>query len=212
MSFDRLAPHYRWMEQVLAGRKLQRCRTEFLDRIPPPRRILSLGEGPGRFLAECARRFPGAEITCVDASERMLFEARRGLTRDGLLARNAVFVHSNIFDWKASEPHDLIATHFFLDCFRPDQLKDLVARIAAASDRKANWLLADFQAASEGLKRIRSRAILFVMYRFFRVAARLPARSLTAPDPFLRDAGFNLRARTVSEWELLRSDWWQRDE
>ena len=27
MSFDRLAPHYTWMEAVLAGPRLQRCRT-----------------------------------------------------------------------------------------------------------------------------------------------------------------------------------------
>ena len=30
-SFDLLAPHYRWMEFVLAGRKLQECRTVFLQ-------------------------------------------------------------------------------------------------------------------------------------------------------------------------------------
>src|SRR5439155_22241467 len=34
MSFDTLAPHYRWMEFILAGKKLQRCRTAFLDEIP----------------------------------------------------------------------------------------------------------------------------------------------------------------------------------
>ena len=31
MSFDRLAPHYSWMERVLAGRELHKCRTAFLE-------------------------------------------------------------------------------------------------------------------------------------------------------------------------------------
>ena len=30
-GFDRLAQHYYWMECVLAGRTLQKCRTAFLD-------------------------------------------------------------------------------------------------------------------------------------------------------------------------------------
>ncbi|HXC98086.1 MAG TPA: hypothetical protein VN048_02010, partial [Verrucomicrobiae bacterium] len=36
-DFDLLAPHYRWMEWLLAGPKLHRCRTAFLPAIPPPR-------------------------------------------------------------------------------------------------------------------------------------------------------------------------------
>ena len=44
MSFDLLAPHYRWMEFILAGEKLQRCRTAFLDELPAARNILLVGE------------------------------------------------------------------------------------------------------------------------------------------------------------------------
>src|SRR5947207_3033135 len=54
MSFDLLAPHYRWMEFLLAGEKLHRGRTAFLDLIPPPEKILLAGEGHGRCLVECA--------------------------------------------------------------------------------------------------------------------------------------------------------------
>src|SRR6187399_1553649 len=72
MSFDRLAPYYRGMEFICAGEKMQRCRTTFLDQIPATQNILLLGEGHGRCLVECLRRFPRAHITCVDASQRML--------------------------------------------------------------------------------------------------------------------------------------------
>jgi len=65
-SFDLLAPHYRWLEWFLAGGKLQRCRTACLGMIAAPK-VLSYGEGNGRFLAALCRKFPEAEVTSVDA-------------------------------------------------------------------------------------------------------------------------------------------------
>ena len=65
MSFDLLAPHYRWMEWLLAGGKLQRCRTACLGMIPAPAKVLIYGEGNGRFLAALCREFPEAEVTSV---------------------------------------------------------------------------------------------------------------------------------------------------
>ena len=60
MSFDRLAPHYEWMEVVFAGRRLQRARTAWLEALAGRTDILSLGEGHGPFAVACAQRFPSA--------------------------------------------------------------------------------------------------------------------------------------------------------
>lgn len=211
MSFDLLAPHYRWMEFMLAGEKLQRCRTAFLDEIPGARTILLLGEGHGRCLVECCRRFPNAQITCVDASERMLAEARRRLTRRKPGAVRVKFTQANVLDWMPSdETYDLIVTHFFLDCFRPEQLEHIIPRFAACATPDANWLIADFQTPARGLRRVRGRLILWTMYAFFRAITGLPAHKLATPDAFLESAGFKLLRRTETEWGLLHSDWWRR--
>ena len=88
MSFDPLARHYRWMEPLLAGNKLQRCRAAFLDHVRDAQNVLIAGEGNGRFFVECRRKLPSAQITLVDASARMLAEARvyaSTLLRDPLL-------------------------------------------------------------------------------------------------------------------------------
>lgn len=210
MSFDILAPHYRWMEIVLAGEKLQRCRTAFLSSIPTGKNVLILGEGNGRFLEKCRRAIPAAKITCVDASQRMLALARQRLGEDTGLTE---FVCADALTWtRPKGGFDLIVTHFFLDCFRPEQLEDLIGKIAEAAVPNANWLLADFQAAPGGLPRFRSQLILWTMYRFFRVTTRLPAKSLTSPDALLERQGFKLRKRQVSDWGLLHSDWWERAE
>jgi ubiquinone/menaquinone biosynthesis C-methylase UbiE len=212
MSFDLLAPHYRWMEFVLAGDKLQRCRTAFLDRVAESRKILILGEGNGRFLRECRRKSPHAKITCVDASARMLALARERAGR-GAGREPIDFVCADALAWTPPESgFDLIVTHFFLDCFQSGQLESLVAKLADAAAPGANWLLADFQSATAGWQRYRSRLILWMMYRFFRVVTRLPATALISPEVFLERNGFKLRAREVRDWGLLHSDWWQHDE
>jgi hypothetical protein len=106
---------------------------------------------------------------------------------------------------------DAIVTHFFLDCFREDQLARLVGVLAAAAKRRAVWLLADFQIPASGLQRHRARLIHKVMYAFFRVTCGLPARRLTTPDPFLQSHHFGLADRRISEWGLLHSDRWVRE-
>ena len=214
MSFNTLAPHYRWMEFILAGKKLQRCRTAFFNEVPLADNILLVGEGNGRCLTACLRQFASSQITCIDASEGMLEQARRAVERSGLPARQVRFVHSTIQE--ATEltiaSYDLIVTNFFLDCFPVLQLQQVVADLSRYARPVANWLVADFQTAPSGWRRWRSRLILSLMYTFFRVATRLPARQLTDPAQFLRQAGFVLHRRVQSDWDLLHSDWWRRDE
>lgn len=211
MSFDALAPHYRWMELVLAGEKLQRCRTAFLNRISPPESILIWGEGNGRFLVECRRAWSGTRILCADASQKMLELAKRRIERAGLGAEGIDFLRADVLSWKpVKQEFDLIVTHFFLDCFRGDQLQQVIERLSVAARPTAEWLIADFQAPTSGLRRIRARLILMTMYLFFKVATRLPANRLTQPDPFIAGSKFVLTERRVSEWGLLHSDLWQR--
>ncbi len=199
------------MEFVLAGEKLQDCRTAFLDRVAHAKKVLILGEGNGRFLRECRLRLPKAQIMCVDASAQMLASARKRANIPGHNSDDIKFIHADALTWAPAESDiDLFVTHFFLDCFRPEQLKLLIAKLTSVAAPRANWLLADFQAAASGLQRQRSRIILWMMYRFFRVATRLPAKRLTPPDALLEAHGFELRERRESDWGLLHSDWWQR--
>jgi ubiquinone/menaquinone biosynthesis C-methylase UbiE len=206
MSFDTLAPHYRWMERVLAGQKLQRCRTAFLDKIPAPKRALLVGEGNGRFLTAFITQFPNCEITCLDASAKMLAEAKRFSAPHPIQ-----FIDTDIHAWKApAATFDLIVTNFFLDCFPADQLAIIIKSLATASAPEATWLLADFNQPAQGWKRWRAQWILASMYLFFRAATKLPVKQLIAPDPFLIANGFHLVDRVHHDWELLHADHWKR--
>ena len=208
-NFDWLAPHYRWMEWVLAGPKLQRCRAAFLNALPAPRHALVVGPGRGRFVEELLIKHPRVRCTCVDSSRGMLEATRRRLETRGLDTSGVEFIHADILDWQAPRAEfDLITTHFVLDCFRPEQLAKVVPSLAKAAAPEARWLISDFQEPSGGLAKWRARAILEVMYLFFRWAAALPASELTDPDSLLAQSGFKLRERRVFDWGLLHSDLW----
>lgn len=211
MSFDLLAPHYRWMEWLSAGGKLQRCRTALLDAVSTPSKVLVYGEGNGRFLVELCRRFPQAEVTVVDASAVMLKLARRRLQDAGLGAAGVDFIHADALAWKPpAGEFDLLVTCFFLDCFREDELRRLVPVIAAAGRPRAQWLVADFQIAPAGLARLRSRVIVAVLYAFFRRATGLSARELVDPGPLLGAEGFHMLAHEEQDLGMLHSSLWSR--
>jgi SAM-dependent methyltransferase len=210
MSFDRLAPHYRWMEAVLAGRVMQRCRLAWLGEVRNCRNVLVAGVGPGRFVEQALRVMPEARFTCVDASRAMLARASAAAEKAGGTAR-VRFVHAALPEWKP-EPlaHDLIVTHFFLDCFPEPALSEVVARLASGAKADARWLLADFQIPERGLRRLRARMVLALAYRFFRITTALPASRIFPPDDALRANGFHMQRTMTANWSLLHSDLWSR--
>lgn len=212
MSFDRLAPHYRWMEWLLAGGKLQCCRTAFLPAVPRPRHALLLGEGNGRFLIALLRAHPGIRFTCVDASARMLQGTQARLKQEGIGAEGGRFIHANVLAWiPPAAEFDLIVTNFFLDCFPPEALETVLSRVTGAAAPSARWLVADFREPPAGWRRWRARGILRLMYWFFRRATALPAKQLTPPDVILQRSGFKLVGRRLHDWGLLHSDLWERE-
>jgi ubiquinone/menaquinone biosynthesis C-methylase UbiE len=209
--FDHLAKHYDWMESLLAGGKLENCRNALWDDIPPLKSALLVGEGHGRFLISLLKRYPAATVTCVDASEQMLNVARRRLQREPFSLQKVEFVHAALPSWNPPRQcYDLIATHFFLDCFPREQLGAVISALEPALRPGACWLVADFQVPRGGFRRQRARVIHWLMYGFFRLATKLPASRLVSPRPFLRGHGFIRVRREEFDWGLLVAELWRR--
>lgn len=208
MNFDRLAPHYDWLEAVTAGSRLQRARTQWLEALGGCQHVLSVGEGHGRFAAAFTARFPKIELTCVDGSQAMLACARERI-KNGSVKIN--WVRADLLSWQAPRQYDAIVTCFFLDCFPADALAEMIAKLANCAADDAIWLVADFAVPQRGLAHYRARFVHWLMYAFFRSVVGLPARRLVAPDDLLNTHGFHLAARCESEWGLLRADLWRRN-
>jgi ubiquinone/menaquinone biosynthesis C-methylase UbiE len=211
MSFDRIAPHYRWLEFVLAGEKLQRCRTVHLRRVVETHRALLVGEGNGRFLAACARQLPETHFTVLDASAAMLERARKNWERAGGEPVRAAFIQGTLPDCALPEGRfDLIVTNFFFDCFTERELPAIIFALAAAAAPSARWLVSDFAVPPTGLPRWRALLVLKIAYAFFRRATGLSASEIVSPDRFLNAKGFRMKRRIDSDFGLLHADCWER--
>lgn len=211
MSFDHLAMHYRWMEAVLAGDVLQRCRTCWLGEVRDAKRVLLAGEGNGRMLEACALALPGCQITVLDQSEAMLNQARERW-RKNRDSQNVTFKRADLRAWTSGqERFDLVVTNFFLDCFAADELHQVVANLSASASSHARWLLADFTVPHAGWKRARALGVLALAYGFFRIATDISANRITEPDTAMRMTGFVLQRQKRFNHGLLRADLWARD-
>ncbi len=209
-GFDVLAPHYHWMERVLAGGLLQRSRLEFLATLEP-RCVLVAGEGHGKFLGAFLQTFPEARVTCVDASAGMLAVAKCHLAQQGISEARVNWVQAELPGWEPpAGPFDLVVTNFFLDCFAGEELRQVVGVLAPSCGPQGAWIVTDFHVPSRGAARYRAKAVLWLMYRFFRVATRLPAQRLEDPSPWIRAQGFSLKGEKTRDWGLVRSQLWRR--
>jgi ubiquinone/menaquinone biosynthesis C-methylase UbiE len=213
VSFDRIAPHYRWLEAITFGNALQRARVFAIGKIASPRRAIIVGEGNGRFLREFVRAHPRTEIDCLDASDRMLEKARARLDSSSAQSRGRIrFLPQDIVSWSPEKgAYDLLVTHFFLDCFPPNDVKVIVDKLAGFAAADAVWLLADFAIPDRGFKRAHARAWLGAMYGFFRLTAGITANRLVDASFYLEANDFVCARRSVWRLGLLKSEIWCRN-
>ena len=206
MNFDRVAASYRWLEKIVFGNQLQQARLAFVREIGRPRRVLIVGEGDGRFLAELLRVNPGVQVDCIESSARMIEMARRAVrgteVRFILADVRTVPLRDNCYD--------LIVTHFLLDCFSEKTLAPLLRQLAEAATAEARWLIADFCYPPRGCQRLRAQLLIAVMYFFFRAATGIEASRLIDYRPFLRARGFECTQEMVLPNEMIRSELWRR--
>jgi len=206
MSFDHLAPHYRWMEHILAGDVLQKARLAHLAALDEAKHILLVGEGPGRFLGALRRRRPDVPVTVVDSSKAMLREAKK---RHG--NGPTTWKHADLRTWQPpAGKWDALVSHCVLDCFEPDTLKSMIPRLARGLMPTATWLVTDFAVPAAGWQKSRARLVHTLMYGTFRPATDIEARQVTDPSPFLEQSGFQLWARESFNHGLIQADHWRR--
>ena len=206
MSFDRLAPHYRWLETVGFGSVLQKARTRWIETVPQPKRVLTVGEGTGRFACEFVRVHGDAVVDYVDTSARMLELARLRI-RDGV--NRVRFFEQDILSWTPPGFYDLLVTNFVLDCFSQNELKLIVQKLAGLATPGAYWLLADFCIPKTSFARVHAKIWLAILYWFFRTTTEIRAKRLVDPTPELQANGFVCLKRSQWRLRLVKSELWQ---
>lgn len=208
MTFDRIAPVYDALTRLVFGRQLQRAQTELLGSVALPDRgasILIVGGGTGFLLLEVLRKFPRCRVLHLEASGEMNRRATRRLLRkytSGTVPETVDFRTGNETTLGADEQFDLILLPFVLDLFTETSLKThFLPRLQVATAPGGQWLVTDFVNSSGG----HHRALLWVMFRFFRLTAGIEALHLPDWQRLLTESKLKEQARTVQLNKLVMS-------
>ena len=209
-KFDRLARLYRWMEYFSFGLYLHECRKLRLGEMAHRKRALVYGDGDGRFLAELVRRAPEIQATAVDASSKMLRQVARRLPQQAQVR----LVHADALEYAPARspgtPFDLVVSHFFLDCFNEAEIASLLARVNAAVEKNALWVISDFAIPQRMPGRLMGWWIVGGLYIAFGLLTGLKTRRLPDYAGMLRESGWMLEDRRELLWGVLASERWRR--
>lgn len=210
---DLIAPWYEPVEHLCFGKALERRRNFFLSELSSARHALSCGEGDGRFSAALLQSNPQVGVTAVDASIKMVELARRRVARMGTDPRSRAEYHcADIHSFQPRHPQcDLIATHFFLDCFTTEEAAAVVHRIASWAAPRARWVVSEFEQPSGPVAHLWTGAVIRSLYAAFRVTTGLRVTHLPNYRPTLRSAGFTLQKQDHALGGLLVSELWERN-
>jgi SAM-dependent methyltransferase len=197
------------MEYLTFGHALERCRTYFLPQLTDRRSALVLGDGDGRFLARLLAANPSLHADAVDTSPAMLTLLTRRAHAVAPHAQTRLRTHqTNALNFSPDHPHDLIVTHFFLDCLTQPEVDALAQRLACFTTANALWLLSDFRLPA-GAMHLPARALVRALYLGFRILTGLRTTNLPDHPAALTAAGFTLAAQHHSLAGLLTSELWE---
>ena len=206
MNCDSIARAYRWFEYAAFGRALERRRFRYLTSITNTQSALILGDGDGRFLARLLATAPAAHVQLVDSSQRML-----DLAQQRACSSRVHYQHADARNLSLLPAQfDLVATHFFLDCFDSEDLPRLIRRIAESARPDAIWLVSEFRQPMRGFRAAWAWVWLCVLYLFFGIATGLKVRGLTDHRPLLDASGFKLEQCEEAWFGMLASELWRK--
>ena len=213
MNFNRVAPYFRRLENIVFKNQMQRCRTAHLAVLPSVKKAALVGEGDGQFLIEFLKQCDCEQVHYIDSSLTMLELARTRVQEysSDVLSRIEFYHLDLTIEAMPDQDYDLVVTNFFLDVFNEQSLNESISKVAASCKRNAIWLYADFQISGGLLQRIRAMVWMKVMYAFFRIVAQIQAQSLIDPSTILEGHEFKLIAMTEFGRGLMRSELRQRD-
>ena len=208
MTFDAIAPVYDLLVRLVFGRQLQRAQTTLLRSVILPNRaasILIVGGGTGFLLIEVMKNFPGCRILHLEASAAMNRRAVRRLIRRAVVDVVPTIVEfrtGNETALRSGDQFDLILLPFVLDLFTDTTLKThFLPRLRPVTAPGGRWLVTDFVNSPVWYH----RALLWVMFRFFRLAARIEAQQLPAWQQLLAEAGFRQEIKIEQPNKLVTS-------
>ncbi len=169
-GFDFLTPHYDFLARFVIGRDIVNAQLHFLKSFTAGNHILILGGGSGWILKPLYAACPDLRIDYIELSPKMLQSAKSNSENNGQIN----FIQGTENDIP-NRLYDGVITNFYLDMFDAKSINAVINKIRKSMTLTALWVVTDFVCENSWHK-----MMLWLMYRFFRVVARIEATRL--PD------------------------------
>lgn len=167
-GFDRLAPIYDSLAQLIIGKGIQISQLYFLNYLKEKKKLLILGGGTGWILPYIVEINPTLKIDYIELAPKMILKAKQSLKE----YTNISFIVGT----EENIPHhdyDSVLTNFYLDLFTDTKLNDVIGKIKKSLLPNAHWIATDF-VSEQGWHKV----MLWIMYRFFNITTGLMTYSL----------------------------------
>jgi len=198
-SFDFVAPVYDFLAYIVYGRNLIRAKKAFIHLVPSNANLLLMGGGTGNILNYLLEKNPSVTVDFVEPSRAMIRIAQKNLEQ-----RFRSKVNFICGDHRAIPPdkmYDAVTSFFVIDCFQQHEALEFARTITGPLKENGWWLFADFFYTPSMFR----RALIWFMYRFFRLVAGISARQLPDYNQLFKQLNFTEKYQEPFLGGLIRS-------
>ena len=168
-DFDGITWCYDFMAKLIFWGRLHRASIQWLDILNSSDTVVVLGGGSGKIL----RYLTHVEsVIYIEKSHKMIKLAKVSAPE------NVQFICADFLKYALkSESTHVVICPFFLDLFAPNQLEEVLKKIARILKKKGSLFVSDFQHTTWW-----SKQLIKLMYAFFGITTRIAVRELAPID------------------------------
>ena len=163
-AFDLIAPIYNGAKKIALLNLPERVIEKWVEKLPQAHHILVIGGGADNTVISLQKRFPGAEIVCVDFSKKMI-DLAFSRWKSTSPQKKVTFLHANFLEARFAVSFDLVVCPFFLDLFNDTCLRQMAQRITEVASSHGVLAIMDF--ASKKHASNAGKVITHILYFFF---------------------------------------------
>ena len=170
MNYNFIAPYYHSLSQLIFLNRQHQAHFVILKHLKENDKILWVGGGAGKFIAEIEKLNLKLDIDYVDFSSKMIDLAQKEKTSN----LNINFIVADIFDFETDEKYDVLMTTFLFDHFKQPKAEELFGQLNSYLKVGGLWFYVDFVQNQKGWQ----KSVTNVMLSFFRIVIGLDISQL----------------------------------
>lgn len=176
-DYDKIAPYYDTLANMIFGKSIKMCQLEFLNLIPPNSKILIVGGGTGWIIKSVLEHTQSSSIIYLEKSKKMIDLAQKLIKKDN--HHNIDFVNKSLERYEARNSFDVVICNFFFDLFLHQELNNRIEKVKNLLKIDGLLLVSDFQLINKLGYKIWQKPISKFMHIFFKLTTGISSQELS---------------------------------